>query len=373
MRLSGDRFDAAGMPADSLVEVAALEDILRSLVKLYWHDRNKNRVRAPKGYNNRVALRLRKIGEGCAVPLLEYDPGPEIDDLFSESELTDDFDRARDVVEAFITYAQTNTGEIPNDIRRLPVSKIKKFGQSLQQGEAIQIASDDHALWDNVIQFTPRTRSSALVELTGEYTQTVAVDGQVVEFNVAAGKIVVKDRTHKHGVSVPYLESGLRASIDSEKQLFECHAEGIGEFTADGRLTKLTTVHSLEIVDVTEDARVARQSLEALANLEVGWVDGEVGEAIADSVIERGHAVIAAMLAIGNFTRTIFPTEEGGIRFYWPEAQNQLSIEVEPSGSIYVHSADIEAGTFDESTISADVADLSESLDSWLSEDAANE
>lgn len=74
------------------------------------------------------------------------------------------------------------------------------------------------------------------------------------------------------------------------------------------------------------------------------------------------------MISLGNFTRTIFPTEEGGIRFYWPEAENQLTIDVEPSGSLYVHAADVEAGTFDEATISADNPDLPSALDSWLSE-----
>ncbi len=35
---------------------------------------------------------------------------------------------------------------------------------------------------------------------------------------------------------------------------------------------------------------------------------------------------------LGNVTGSVFPTEQGGVRFYWPLAENQLTIEVEPRG-----------------------------------------
>jgi hypothetical protein len=94
---------------------------------------------------------------------------------------------------------------------------------------------------------------------------------------------------------------------------------------------------------------------------------------IGASVIERGRAVIDAMIALSNITRTVSPTEEGGVTFFWPEAENQLSIEVEPTGALYVHTTDLSAGTFTDGKIPADVDDLADALDSWLAEAAANE
>lgn len=123
--------------------------------------------------------------------------------------------------------------------------------------------------------------------------------------------------------------------------------------------------------DLAEDARTARMALGGLASLEEGWVDGDVGEAISAEVISRGAQVIDAMEDLGNVTRSVFPTEEGGVRFYWPRAENQLTIEVEPSGALYIHIADVAAGTFEDEAVPTD-ADLTDRLAAWLVEEDAD-
>nr|WP_218681194.1 hypothetical protein [Rhodococcus qingshengii] len=368
MRLSGARFESEGMPADALVEVAAFEDILRSLIRLYWLDRHPGRKRIPSGYDNEITLRLSAVGEGSAVPMLEYDSALRAGDLFGPDDIIQDYSRAVDVVEEFIKYGYTDRGQIPTDIRRLPAPKVKRFGQTMRKGETIQVATTPTVDWDTVTRYTPDARSNALVSLVGNFTRRVTIEGRVIDFNVSSGRLLVRDRERKRDITIPYLESGVAVRIDSARQLFECAAEGIGEFSADGRLTRLVAVDSLNVIDVTEDARVARAALDALAELDEGWVDGESGDSIAASVIERGHAVIDAMITLSNITRTVAPTEDGGVSFFWHEAENQLSIEVEPSGDLYVHTTDLRAGTFTEGKVLADVADLVEVLDSWLSE-----
>ncbi|OBG53691.1 restriction endonuclease [Mycolicibacterium fortuitum] len=120
--------------------------------------------------------------------------------------------------------------------------------------------------------------------------------------------------------------------------------------------------------DLAEDARTARMALGGLASLEEGWVDGDAGEAISAEVISRGAQVIDVMEDLGNITRSVFPTEEGGVRFYWPRAENQLTIEVEPSGALYIHTADVAAGTFQDEAVPTD-ADLTDRLAAWLVEE----
>ncbi|RMB75641.1 hypothetical protein AYK61_02570 [Rhodococcus sp. SBT000017] len=370
MRLSGSRFHAKGMPAESLVEVAALEDILRSLVRLYWRDRHPNSKRIPNNYDDRIALRLvEKIGDGSAVPLLEYDLDPGLADLFAEDELKQDYSRALLTVEAFIEYALSGEGQIPADIRRIEANKVKKLGQTMDRGDTIQVAATNRVDWESVSRYTPSTRTTAIEGLDVETKRAVVVEGRVVDFHVMSGRLIVRDREHKRDVAVPYYGTEVSVSIDPAQQLFKCHAEGIGDFNADGRLTKLASVTTLAVVNVTEDARLAREALTALADLDEGWMDGEAGEPISDSVIQRGQMVIESMLALGNLTSTVFPTEEGGIRFYWSGNENQLSIEVEPDGAIYVHTADTDAGTFNDETIPAEVSELTDALDSWLSAD----
>ncbi|MFD4460538.1 hypothetical protein [Nocardia sp. NPDC058480] len=369
MRLAGHRFNTKGMPADSLVEVAALEDILRSLVRQFWQERNPSRQRVPKGYDAEITLRLTYIDQGSAVPVLEHDPDLGIGDLFRGDEVRQDYARARDLLQQFIEHAQTGQGQIPPEIRKIPSSKMKKFGQSLRRDESIQIASMNLTDWGPITPYTPATRTSALSNLLGEYTERVTVDGTVTAITPITGKLTVRDRERKTSVQVPYLQAGVHVSIESAEQIFECHVEGIGEFTADGRLTKLDNISTLDIIDVTEDARVIRQLVGSLAALETGWIDGELGEPISPEVIDRSHAVIDAMIALGNITRTVFPTEEGGVRFYWPDAENQLSIEVEPHVALYIHTTDPSAGTFADESVPPDETNLIDRLDSWLAEE----
>ena len=378
MRLSGRRFDPAGMPADALVEVAAFEDLLRSLVRLYWFDRHPNRKRLPKGYDNTITLRLTAIGEGSAVPVLEYDPALIPDDIFGPHEIKRDFERAVLAIGDFINYGFSDKGRIPSDIQRLPTNKVKKFGQTMRKGEAIQVSPIvplDPAGWESVTRYTRDARSHALVGLVGNFTQPVTVEGQVIDFKVSSGQLVIRSRDHGGDIAVPYQESDVKVSIvgSPDNQLFEGHAEGIGEFNADGRLTKLTAVNSLAVIDVTADARIVHSSLDALGELAEGWVDGESGQPITDIALERGRAVIDAMIALSNITRTVSPTEDGGVKFFWPEAENQLSIEVEPSGALYVHTTDLSASTFSDGKVAEDDPNLTDALDSWLSEAAADD
>lgn len=120
---------------------------------------------------------------------------------------------------------------------------------------------------------------------------------------------------------------------------------------------------SLTVKTLAQDIRA---SLDALAGLERGWVDGEYGEPIGPSVIERGHVVINAMDNLNNIARTVTPTEHGGVTFFWLDTENQLSIEVNPDGTLYVHTVDLESGTFMDDHIPSDIVDLDGALHSWL-------
>lgn len=109
-----------------------------------------------------------------------------------------------------------------------------------------------------------------------------------------------------------------------------------------------------------------RAALDALADLPQGWIDGQHGEKMAAAAIERGHAVIDAMEALRNVTDAVSPTEDGGVRFYWPDTEDELTVDVEPSGALYVHTVDFEAATFRDDKIPVDVTNLKAALAPWL-------
>lgn len=372
MRLSGARFESPGMPADALAEISAFEELLRSLVKQYWRDRHPGRKRLDRGYDDQIKLRLTTIEQGSSMPVLEYDAQLDSEDLFGPSEIYTDFERAIDVIEQFVNMAQNRSKEIPHDIRRLPAATLKKFGQSIRGGEAIQIARRIPASWDSVALYTPEVRREALVDLVGTFTNSVRVEGKVIGFDVVGGLLTVRDREQKRNIVIPYREADLDAHIISASQLFECEADGVGEFNADGFLLRLTDVISLRVTEVTEDALAARAAIENISYLNEGWMDGESGEPVSSSVVERAHTVVEALISHGNITRSVTPTEGGGISFYWPNSENRLTIEVEPSSALYIHAVNLVERTFREATVSPEVVELGAVLEDWLAE-AMNE
>lgn len=106
-------------------------------------------------------------------------------------------------------------------------------------------------------------------------------------------------------------------------------------------------------------------AIDALAALTQGWLDGDRGAPIASVALERGRAVVNALSARGVAkTHTISPTEEGGVTFFWPDSM--FSIDVLPSGGLYLHSADIKGGTFVSSSVPADTGDISAALEPWI-------
>lgn len=368
LRLSGKRFESKGLPVDSTSEVAALEDILRTLVKMFWLERFPHRKRIPKGFDQQITLNLTDIGPGSSVPILERQSEAVFDDLFSEQEVVEDYQRAVKLVEQFIEGVSSAPDLIPDEIRALPISKIRRFGQSLNRDEAIQVASTTSRDWDTQILYTPEIRNAVLIELTGAYTETATVDGKVTDFNVSTNSLTVADRHHGTAITIPYGDTPLNVNIEKSGQQFECRAEGIGEFTADGRLRKLISVATLDIIDITEDVRAVQRTLEQLAKLRPGWVDGDEGEAISSRTIEVSQVLVEQVIETGAVTRNVYPTEEGGIRFYWPESFNQLSIEVEPTGTLYIHS--IEEQTFTEERLDTDAENTPERLKQWLERSA---
>lgn len=105
--------------------------------------------------------------------------------------------------------------------------------------------------------------------------------------------------------------------------------------------------------------------LEDLSLLEDGWLDGDAGKAITADALARAAEVADAAKELGNSTESIFPTEEGGVRFYWSESENQLTVDVEPSGEVCVHTAELMSGAFQYVSLDWGVS-LSEHLKAWL-------
>ena len=87
-----------------------------------------------------------------------------------------------------------------------------------------------------------------------------------------------------------------------------------------------------------------RHELDKLFALEEGWLDGDAGKPVTEEARERSEKVLNAMRAAGNPADSVFPVECGGLRFYWSESEDKLTVDIDPDGSVSLHRVGMPAG-----------------------------
>lgn len=108
-----------------------------------------------------------------------------------------------------------------------------------------------------------------------------------------------------------------------------------------------------------------RAEVQELSNLNEGWIDGENGSIISETALNRAHEVVQAVADAGLLVSSVFPTEEGGVKFFWSQSVNKLSFDVDRNGDLYAHCVDLKGNTFREETITIN-DNLAVHLKSWF-------
>lgn len=87
-----------------------------------------------------------------------------------------------------------------------------------------------------------------------------------------------------------------------------------------------------------------RTELDKLFALEKGWQDGDAGKPVTEEARERSEKVLRAMYAVNNPADSVFPNEDGGIRFYWSKSEDKLTVDIDPDGSVSLHRINMPSG-----------------------------
>ena len=66
----GHRFDANAMPVEVLKELEVYERLIVDVAKALFLQRNSDRKRVPKGFEQRLRLSIRAVDPGSAIPVL---------------------------------------------------------------------------------------------------------------------------------------------------------------------------------------------------------------------------------------------------------------------------------------------------------------
>ena len=328
----GGRFDLGeGMPVDALPDLAAYAEILTDIAKRLFKQRNPDRRRVSRGFEERLQLRVTTFDSGSQVAILTRQlPSGQLP-------LRDEYDDARDLLaEAINKVAKGH--DLPSRFPPSVLPKFSRLGYRLQPGEHIAFAAGGgEAIYD-------RSTRNRLVELGGRsYVERDEFVGYIADLNSHTGRFelrLVDDTIGLGGEYGLHWETLHSAQGSPPEKGQRVRLEADAEFSPTGQPQRLVVVHDVTILD-TWDWAQAR--LAELALIERGWLDGEQGERIAEQVVQAVADFLTLLNRGGVEPPHLFPTAEGGLQAEWRSSASTVSVEFEPNGLLVLHSVDVDS------------------------------
>lgn len=339
LHLRGGRFDGSsggrvGFPLEVIDELARYERLLIRVARELWKREHPERVRAPKGFEERLRLRLTTVDEGSVAPVLA--PQRIGDDVLFVDEpwLERSQETIADALDAIVTGRP-----LPDSFPAAAIPTLVPFGSSLRPEEACDVVREGRE--PVVYTQTDRRRLERIVS-----TDDIKIDGQLVgrisgfeaeqrsfsfldrQGNRADGafeQIAMIDELRRYAdrwVVAPFVRLDCRYSTDER-----------------GRLSKIEDVEDIEEVLGRNDALGGQ--LRPLLELTDGW-DGTQARAPALSAIEWVRDFASELGEDELGAMVVVPTHEGGVLVERPAEGGRWSLEVERDGQasvIRVHAA----------------------------------
>jgi hypothetical protein len=342
LHFRGDRFDAdAGMPVETLGELVAYRELVTEVARLVFLDRNPDRQRVPKGFTDRLSLRLRQVAEGSAVPLLER---PVLADVLP---LADEFDAARDLISEAIQAAATGQS-IPAGFPSDALVHFNRLGQGLQDDESIELRSPNVASGP---RYTQQVRKELLAGRSN-YQREATIVGWVTELDAERMRFHLR---RSDGSTVPapidvVTFDEVKEALAPSGEGPQVSVSGVGVFdrTSD-QLVRFDSVHEL----MAEEPEASVEDLVAASTVDAGWLDDD-GAATDPDVLQRTTALLDAIVLQGVPLPRVFPVPDGGMQAEWTLGDREISVTVEPGGSLYVIAVNVESGDAEDATLAED-------------------
>ena len=322
-RLRGARFNDGQIPLQVLSDLTALREMVIDVAKWRYLAENPDRQRTPRGFADKIDLKLASIGEGSAVPVINITtdepllPGiPLPRQHFLE--------QARDAI-AMAVVMETENGHVP-DHEHLPVRFLAYFnriGRSLRDGESLELP---RANGSPPALLTTETRQRLLQRSTvREITRELVLRGTVPEADqermtfelqpVHGGRVAGSIPEERHDVIIEAFNgypNGVRVMVN-----------GIGRYDRQGRLSSLDSIDQITLLDPLD----VPARLDELRIMENGWLDG-AGNAPSHQGLDWLSASFERYFPDDLPLPYIYPTPEGGVEAEWSLGAHSVIFEI---------------------------------------------
>ncbi len=360
VRFAGGRFDSHTIPFDVLPDLAAYRDLVVEVAKHLFRERNSDRQRVPKGFEESFQLGLSQVIQGNSatalaqrLETLEDQPVDAVQAGFGFPRYGE-FEDARDLLDRVIAAA--NDGHpLPPEFPRELVGKFNRFGQSLRVGEHAELS---HGQTDPV-RYDTETRKRIVLSANATYENTLDQ-----RFTLTGGEI----RAYiVHLAGEDGTRFDLRVDTDEEcekaiaRRRHQVRVVGVGLFDRQDRLTKITKYKELIYTD-DEPQQPLDERLGEIVRTPAGWYSGQNPAPDAAAITRMGELVGLITTEAGVAMPYIYPLPDGSITGEWTRGDWEISATVTLSDlAIELHALnvetdeelDVEIAQFDEHTLSA--------------------
>lgn len=342
LRFEGSRFDGAEIPVSALQELLRFQELIIAAAKTQWEQQNPDQE-IPSNFEETLALTLKRIEEGSAVPVLEREAvDHSLDEIFG--------DGVDDVHLLFAdVYSDSSSIDAPSFPDWADIDAFWNFGSSIESDEAIVLSATVGST--RTIKFTGESRKKIIPTLKDRLKKSDAQQHTTKSDGIIVGKVLRVDKTAKSfqilGIAPERKVNARFTDSRIGRIAAQSLADGMGGVQSYVRILgkirlvngipeRILKADSIEALKPTDSPRIER--IAAIAALELGWVDGFYGEPI--SVDELNSAIIFSEELQQRDElpfAEIFPNEDGEIEFQWASSKMVLSVRRTLSGEFEYH------------------------------------
>lgn len=141
--LKGGRFDDHTIPVDVLPQLQVYQNLIRDLGIHLYYTRTK-RARLPQGFRESFQLKLKRVEEDCAVPVLALPEAEGVGNIPDTGQMVSYYDDARNLVAAAIESLGANH-ELPDEFPEEMLVDLLKLGKYLGDDESLELRGPSRA------------------------------------------------------------------------------------------------------------------------------------------------------------------------------------------------------------------------------------
>ncbi|WP_406838909.1 hypothetical protein ACICHK_27010 [Streptomyces sp. AHU1] len=333
--LTGDRFDAPGMPADTAREVGLFREAVLKVARDLWLEGNPDRRRLPNGFNEAFDLRLIAVLSGSARPrMVLHRPAGKISDE-DWDEWSGIYARARDALtDSLQSIARTR--QPPVNFSADSMRAIRRVGSSLQDSEAIILGDPKQDSRRATVDFAVREILEEIEELVPA-PQRVQLEGVIVEYDGSAMSFRLKTSS---GISICKLDQVRHDLAVAAKEFLATDGVTAPDVLVEGETPDAAqkNVHLFNVDAITAIRSIEEKSLlfqlQKIRELTDTWL-GPDSQAPSHEVARKVEHLIPRLVALGMEV-AIVPNSEGAIVLEWRRGDVEMSAAIEPDDQLFL-------------------------------------